>query len=622
LVLFNYALKELTAKIVYYGPGLSGKTTNLQYIYEELPIKNKGRMLTLATETDRTLYFDFLPVDAGVVRGIKTRVQLYTVPGQVFYNATRRMVLKGADGIVFVADSQRNTMEANLESMDNLRENLRAHDLNLEQMPLVLQFNKRDLDEISTVEEMNEKLNTTNCPFYEAVASEGIGVEDTLQAISGLVLKTVLERYGGDKKLAPLGAAVSDQSTTDPDPATTDPEAFFQAGGGLFSSEASIADGPYAREARASATTWPSVAETSGGSGGPLGQALDDINIEGLLDDVLSQEEELADTRASAVPGSTTSEEGGGRKETQGAADPTPADLPVPRPDAAEDAFAGLLDEAAGAREVESILEERSPGEAAGNETAADPGGNVGGSHGSPPDEEVEVEIEFLGDTPDSVVPEDFRVPEELDSAAPEDELDPRTSSLSRLMQTRVSISRSELAAVSAPREQARPSSAASGSETGLGSRPPDSEPNVHRDEQAAGSQSHLAEAASSPRLAPAVSSASPNETSSEENVGGAEDVLLVESMPVTPEEDGFAVAGLRSPSPSPLSASGAPGSTLKVEARARVESAPTESTAGLVGKRARLVEVPVRITLGPGETLEEIELLLKIRIERENPPD
>ena len=131
MVLFNYALKELTAKIVYYGPGLSGKTSNLQYIYEDLPIKNKGRMLTLATDTDRTLYFDFLPVDAGVVRGIKTRVQLYTVPGQVFYNATRRMVLKGADGVVFVADSQPGMPEANKESLDNLRENLAAHDLKL-----------------------------------------------------------------------------------------------------------------------------------------------------------------------------------------------------------------------------------------------------------------------------------------------------------------------------------------------------------------------------------------------------------------------------------------------------------------------------------------------------------
>ena len=196
MVLFNYALKELTAKIVYYGPGLSGKTTNLKYIHEELPIKSKGRMLTLATETDRTLYFDFLPVEAGVVRGIKTRVQLYTVPGQVFYNATRRMVLKGADGVVFVADSQRNMMEANLESLENLRENLLAHDLLLEEVPFVMQYNKRDLEDALDIEKMNERLNLLNVPFYAAVAVEGVGVEDTLKAVSSLVLKSVIEKYG------------------------------------------------------------------------------------------------------------------------------------------------------------------------------------------------------------------------------------------------------------------------------------------------------------------------------------------------------------------------------------------------------------------------------------------
>jgi signal recognition particle receptor subunit beta len=200
VVLFNYALKELTAKIVYYGPGLSGKTTNLKYIHEELEIISKGRLLTLATETDRTLYFDFLPVEAGIVRGIKTRVQLYTVPGQVFYNATRRMVLKGADGVVFVADSQPNMIEANLESFENLRENLAAHDLELEKMPLVIQFNKRDLEDALPIEELNEKVNLLNVPFYPAVAVDGIGVEDTLRAISTLVLKSVTEKYGAAQR--------------------------------------------------------------------------------------------------------------------------------------------------------------------------------------------------------------------------------------------------------------------------------------------------------------------------------------------------------------------------------------------------------------------------------------
>ena len=224
MVLFNYALKELTAKIVYYGPGLSGKTTNLQYIHEELPIKNKGRMLTLATETDRTLYFDYLPVDAGVVRGIKTRVQLYTVPGQVFNNATRRMVLKGADGVVFVADSQ-SMQEANLESLENLRENLMAHDLELENMPMVMQFNKRDLEDIGTIEAMNDGINTLNVPFYEAVAKDGVGVEETLQAISGLVLKSVIDRYGGDRGMRPMGGRVGSAK----DQAQTDPEALVSA---------------------------------------------------------------------------------------------------------------------------------------------------------------------------------------------------------------------------------------------------------------------------------------------------------------------------------------------------------------------------------------------------------
>ncbi len=216
MVLFNYALKELTAKIVYYGPGLSGKTTNLKYIHEELEIMSKGRLLTLATETDRTLYFDFLPVEAGIVRGIKTRVQLYTVPGQVFYNATRRMVLKGADGVVFVADSQPNMIEANLESFENLRENLAAHDLELEKMPLVIQFNKRDLEDALPVDELNEKINLLNVPFYPAVAVDGIGVEDTLRAISTLVLKSVTDKYGAaQRRGAPKPSREEDKVETE-----------------------------------------------------------------------------------------------------------------------------------------------------------------------------------------------------------------------------------------------------------------------------------------------------------------------------------------------------------------------------------------------------------------------
>jgi len=196
MVLFNYSTRELTAKIVYYGPGLCGKTTNLQYTYESLPDNvKKGKMLSLATKTDRTLFFDFLPLELGRIRGMKTRVQLYTVPGQVFYNSTRKLVLKGADGVVFVADSQSKMLEANAESYKNLEDNLREMGLRIEEIPLVMQFNKRDLPHLSSIEEMNAQINRHNAPFYEAVATTGIGVEDTLKAITKLVLNNLATKY-------------------------------------------------------------------------------------------------------------------------------------------------------------------------------------------------------------------------------------------------------------------------------------------------------------------------------------------------------------------------------------------------------------------------------------------
>jgi mutual gliding-motility protein MglA len=196
MVLFNYSTRELTAKIVYYGPGLCGKTTNLQYIYNSLPESvRKGKMLSLATKTDRTLFFDFLPIELGTIRGMRTRVQLYTVPGQVFYNSTRKLVLKGADGVVFVADSQAKMIEANVESYKNLEENLREMGIRLEEIPLVMQFNKRDLQNLASIEEMNTRINRHNAPFYEAVAMTGIGVEDTLKAITKLVLNNLSTRY-------------------------------------------------------------------------------------------------------------------------------------------------------------------------------------------------------------------------------------------------------------------------------------------------------------------------------------------------------------------------------------------------------------------------------------------
>ncbi len=197
MVLFNYSTKELTAKVVYYGPGLCGKTTNLQWIHEKLPIKNKGKMLSLATETDRTLFFDFLPIELGTIRGMKTRIQLYTVPGQVFYNATRRMVLKGADCVVYVCDSQEAVLEANLESFENLKQNLEANEIDPNEIPMVLQYNKRDLPNALPLEILNERMNPKGIPFFEAVAVKGIGVEETLKGVTGLVFRSLASKYGG-----------------------------------------------------------------------------------------------------------------------------------------------------------------------------------------------------------------------------------------------------------------------------------------------------------------------------------------------------------------------------------------------------------------------------------------
>ena len=221
--LINYASREINCKLVYYGPGLGGKTTNLEYIYEKVSPSSKGKMISLATETERTLFFDFLPVDLGTIRGFKTRFHLYTVPGQVYYNASRKLILKGVDGVVFVADSQIERMEANVESMQNLYDNLLQHGYDLTKMPFAIQYNKRDLPNSSPLEELQENLNPgwsvedparqkplTNpdrpgdflveqveggwierAPYFEAVAMRGDGVFDTLRSISKLVLKTL-----------------------------------------------------------------------------------------------------------------------------------------------------------------------------------------------------------------------------------------------------------------------------------------------------------------------------------------------------------------------------------------------------------------------------------------------
>jgi signal recognition particle receptor subunit beta len=201
MALINYAKKEINAKIVYYGPGLSGKTTNIQYVYQRLRPEHRGKLITLPTQTDRTLFFDFLPVEIPNVRGFTTRFHLYTVPGQVFYNATRKMVLKGVDGVVFVADSQQEKLEDNIESLHNLQDNLREYGKNLEILPIVFQYNKRDLSELTSVRELNKKLNTMNYASFEAVATQGKGVMETLTAISRMVLKNLKDTYDSQKIL-------------------------------------------------------------------------------------------------------------------------------------------------------------------------------------------------------------------------------------------------------------------------------------------------------------------------------------------------------------------------------------------------------------------------------------
>jgi signal recognition particle receptor subunit beta len=188
MAFFNYATMQMAAKVVYYGAGLCGKTTNLQYIYNKTSPKSRGEMVSLETESDRTLFFDLLPLEVGVIAGFKTRFQLYTVPGQVFYGETRRMVLKGVDGVVFVADSQRPMREANIESLKDLEKNLQDMGVNLADVPLVLQFNKRDLPNLLTVEELNRDLNWCDWSYFNASAVNGMGVFDTLKGISRLTL--------------------------------------------------------------------------------------------------------------------------------------------------------------------------------------------------------------------------------------------------------------------------------------------------------------------------------------------------------------------------------------------------------------------------------------------------
>jgi mutual gliding-motility protein MglA len=221
--MINYASREINCKLVYYGPGLGGKTTNLEFVYNKVSPNSRGKLISLATETERTLFFDFLPVDLGTIRGFKTRFHLYTVPGQVYYNASRKLILKGVDGVVFVADSQIERMEANIESMQNLYDNMAQHGYNLTTIPFLIQYNKRDLPNAGTIRELQAALNpgwpiedatrqkltpdpyhegenlveqldgqwVERAPYFEAVAMTGEGVFDTLKAVSKLVLKSL-----------------------------------------------------------------------------------------------------------------------------------------------------------------------------------------------------------------------------------------------------------------------------------------------------------------------------------------------------------------------------------------------------------------------------------------------
>jgi len=191
MALINYSAKEITFKIVYYGPAMSGKTTNLRFIYDRLPEELKGKFTSIATQDERTLFFDFLPLDLGTIKGFSIKLSLYTVPGQAIYSLTRKTILRATDGIIFVADSQKQIFEKNIESLKDMIENMKEYGLNLENTPIILQYNKRDLNDIVSVEDLNNSLNFNSFPYLEAVAIQGIGVMDSLKLISKLVVRKI-----------------------------------------------------------------------------------------------------------------------------------------------------------------------------------------------------------------------------------------------------------------------------------------------------------------------------------------------------------------------------------------------------------------------------------------------
>lgn len=224
MVVFNYSGGEINTKIVYYGPGLSGKTTNLEYIYSKMPVQIKGKMISMKTRTDRTLFFDFLPLDLGDISGFKLRFLLYTVPGQVYYNATRKLVLKGADAVIFVADSGRDKLSENIESLKNLETNLNEHDLSLDTIPWVIQYNKRDLADALPVAELEKALNVLNVPSFEAVATNGTGVYETFQKVSSMLYYQVKHKLDQEEKESEDSQVLDEPAVQSPQPAAPPPD--------------------------------------------------------------------------------------------------------------------------------------------------------------------------------------------------------------------------------------------------------------------------------------------------------------------------------------------------------------------------------------------------------------
>src|SRR5258706_605367 len=295
MVLFNYATKELTAKVVYYGAGLCGKTTNLQWIHEKLPIRNKGKMLSLATETDRTLFFDFLPIEIGSIGVRLPRIRLYTVPGEVSYTATRRMVLKGADCVIFVCDSQEAMIDPNVESFENMRENLKANEIDADEIPVVLQYNKRDLPNALPIEILNERLNPRNYPFFEAVAVKGIGVEDTLKGATKLVFKSLATRYGEQPGTNP---GLRAPSSNPPAPAAK------AAAPARAPAPPRAGDPAPARPTRSTATI-PPVAAGFGTESDDLLESLDGPSLDPVVEEVVEDEFEMPVPAARSNPKGT-----------------------------------------------------------------------------------------------------------------------------------------------------------------------------------------------------------------------------------------------------------------------------------------------------------------------------